>query len=214
MRRRRRLCILGDCTLNGAQPLVTRSLRYHAIENEDSLSCGSSESPDIELEPKIYEAAVIVIINSIINADGNSLKHLQLPQSGVVWDGDPIMYQFLHRLNRFVENIVDWNSYWDQLFEVLNREDGPSVMDFVMNMFYARPPWIIQDRNHLAYGLQSFTCNKCNHHSCVGNNKRSLWYYQFRNIRDHVHYFQPLPSKLPSWPLPHNISGVLESCAK
>ena len=61
-------------------PLVTRSLRYHAIENEDGLSCQSSESTDIELESTIYEAAAITIINSIINAYGNSLNHLQLPK--------------------------------------------------------------------------------------------------------------------------------------
>jgi len=64
--------------------LVTRSLRYHAIENEEGLSCGSSEIPDIELESTIYEAAVIAIINSIINADRNSLKYLQLPKFDVV----------------------------------------------------------------------------------------------------------------------------------
>jgi len=55
----------------------------HAIENEDGLSCGLSESPDIELETTIYEAAAVPVINNIINADGNSLKQMQLPKSGV-----------------------------------------------------------------------------------------------------------------------------------
>ena len=62
---------------------------------------GDHDNPNIDPEPPISAAAVIPILTSILNTQGNSLVHVQLPKKWRVERSD-ILTQFLERLDRML----------------------------------------------------------------------------------------------------------------
>jgi len=69
------------------------------LERIDLSLVGDYENPNIDPEPPISAAVVIPILTSILNTQGNSLVHVQLPKKWRV-ERSNILRQFLERLDR------------------------------------------------------------------------------------------------------------------
>ncbi|KAL7531848.1 hypothetical protein ACHAXR_004271 [Thalassiosira sp. AJA248-18] len=73
------------------------------LEQIDLSLAAQHESPAIDPEPSISEAVALPILDSIVGADGSSLKHIQLPHA---WreKQSPLVAEFLERYNVLLGN--------------------------------------------------------------------------------------------------------------
>lgn len=76
------------------------------LERVDLSLVGYHKSPDIDPEPPISVEAVIPILDSIIDIEGNSLAHVQLPKKWCFeWsEGEELIYNFLKRFGRLLND--------------------------------------------------------------------------------------------------------------
>ena len=72
------------------------------LEQIDLSLVGRHDSPDVKPDPSISELSVLPILNSIICAGGNSIKHIFLPQ---LWreNQSSSLDQFLFRYNLLLQ---------------------------------------------------------------------------------------------------------------
>ena len=117
------------------------------IEQIDLSLVGQHESPSIEREPMISEDIAIPILESIMEHDNSSLRHLQLPK---LWRirRSVLLSQFLSRYDQFLERKVTSCSNCQS--QVHFRRPRGSNGHFVS-----------LEPNTSDYGLQCFTCYKC-----------------------------------------------------
>ena len=99
----------------------------------------------IEPEPSLSEDAVVPILDSIVDADQNVLKHLQLPKKWRKKRG-PMLREFLEKYNLLLESRGSTCSKCDESIEV-----------------FSSVGWIWRDEEHskVWYGLQNNACSKC-----------------------------------------------------
>ena len=103
--------------------------------------------------PRISEQDVVPILNSIIDATGNSLRQVQLPKK---FRDEPsaIMDDFIERYDELLEerggicDNCDFDEPWG-------------------NMDGSGNPWVFEDHESPSYGLQNYTCYECTSHVCV-----------------------------------------------
>ena len=125
----------------GLDPLMGSTV----LERIDLSLVGVHENPNIAPEPPISASVVIPILNSILNTQGNSLVHVQLPKK---WreERSDVLTQFLARFDRMLNErrfqcskgcgICEGN----EGFQLANQRDG--VIDI--------------------------TCYQCIKHFCIG----------------------------------------------
>jgi len=104
-------------------------MRSTVLERIDLSLVGDHENPAITPEPPISAAVVIPILNSILNTQGNSLVHVQLPKK---WreERSDVLTQFLARFDRMLNErrfqcskgcgICEGN----EGFQLANQRDG------------------------------------------------------------------------------------------
>ncbi|KAL7524983.1 hypothetical protein ACHAXR_000805, partial [Thalassiosira sp. AJA248-18] len=88
-----------NITGHGLEPLRGSTI----LEQIDLSLAAQHESPAIEPEPSISEAAALPILDSIVGADGSSLKYIQLPHA---WreNQSSLLDEFLARYNVLLGN--------------------------------------------------------------------------------------------------------------
>ncbi|KAL7531080.1 hypothetical protein ACHAXR_004419 [Thalassiosira sp. AJA248-18] len=133
---------------HGLEPLRSSTV----LEQIDLGLVGQHESPLIEPEPRLSEETVVTILNTIISADSNSLKHIQFPKKwrDVMYIGPgPMLGRFIERYNELLENRSISCAKCDRsLGESAGRE------------------WIHGDHNAPWYGMQNYTCCQCTKYFC------------------------------------------------
>ena len=137
---------LGGCvniTGCGLEPLRS-STNLELIDL--SLSC-EHESPLIKPEPAISEEAVLPILTSIVEADGNSLVHLQLPKK--LKSNGPVC-SFISRYNSSLNH------------RGLMCSECDSQIDRPGNGWNQ---WM--GRGSVNFGVQQSTCYQCSRHFCA-----------------------------------------------
>ena len=113
---------------------------------------GQFESPKLHPEPSITEEAVVPILTSIINAEGTSLIHLQLPQK---WRGNRERTTLLaDREHTLLSNFL--TRYDDVLVRHQNKCAHCSEL-----FTYGEHGHIYHNTNNMYYGLQNDRCYKC-----------------------------------------------------
>jgi len=133
-----------NITGSGLEPL-----RGSLVLQQIDLSLvGQHKCPVIEPDPSISEAAVLPILDSIIDTRDNSLKHIQLP---VKWSDkrSTELGQILEKFHRLMEN----------------RRLCCSTCDAIIDNVYEDGKWYGDDEDEW-YGLQRFTCCNCMKHFC------------------------------------------------
>ena len=138
-----------NITGHGLKPLYGSTV----LEQIDLSLVGQHESPNIIWSgPWMSEAAVVPILDSIIDTAGNSLKQLQLPKH-FRKNPSPLLEDFLERYDELLENCggtclkctaSDWG-----------------------NMDGTGRPWIVEDQESQFCGLQNYTCYECTTHCCM-----------------------------------------------
>jgi len=127
-----------------------RQLQGSVVLQDIDLSLvGIHENPTLEPEPPISVSDVVPILNSILDMEGNSLVHVQLPKK---WRNERSaeLTQFLERF----ETVLDRNrpqcshSYCHKMCE---GNDSPSIT-------WGEGRWIGYSR---FYGTPSLTCSQC-----------------------------------------------------
>lgn len=134
---------------NGLEPL-----RGSIVLQQIDLSLvGRHESPIFEPDPSISETAVLPILNSIIDADGQLwykvLKHIQLPH---MWrkNQSSLLEEFMERYNALHK------SHGLRCSKCTDRLNKGGIQG-----------WMGRNRNRPdEYGLQNFTCYNCFDHMC------------------------------------------------
>ena len=132
-----------------------------SLEQIDLSLAKQHETPVIKLEPCISEDMVLPILDSIVDADGNSLKHLQLPEK---WRNKHhrMLSEFLERYNQLLESRGSTCSDCNVLVE---------------SGCYGR---ISRNEGQRVYGLQYNTCYKCVKQFCCAGNEDQC-YVKFCN---------------------------------
>ena len=106
--------------------------------------------------PSLSEGCVLPILESVIDAPGNSLKHVQLPwkfRRGRSSDFD----DFIEKYDEFLENGTPGGSCARCLVGAWGGMDGGGS------------PWVVDCRDDPHYGLQNYTCYGCTEHFCTEN---------------------------------------------
>ena len=118
------------------------------LQQIDLSLVGYQESPKLEPEPAISEAAVLPILNSIDMRGNNSFKHIQLP---VKWRQrrSTELGEFLKRYHKMMECQRLCCSKCDKLIQYADDDK-----------------WYADDGDEWYYGLSNYTCCKCIEHFC------------------------------------------------
>ena len=139
----------------GLEPLrgsrVLEQLDLSQLGNEESWNSGMGESCFFfPLLPLLKEAAVVPILDSILDDERSALKHLSFPKKWRL-DQDPLLSQFLVRYNRFLNRRGLACSHNDPPCDstCLHLNDSP---------------WI--PRSGGCYGIQQSSCYACKCHFC------------------------------------------------
>ena len=125
------------------------------LQQIDLSLVGHHESPKLVPEASISEVVVLPILDSIIAAHGNSLKHIQLPEE---WrrEGSIELWQFLEKYHNLMENR---RLCCSKCNEVIQHDTEEGLLD----------KWYFFRSTRL-YGLQKNTCCACMKHFCYGHN--------------------------------------------
>ena len=129
-------------------------LRGSIILQQIDLSLvGYHEDPDLESEPSISEAAVLPILDSTLDMEGNSLKHIQLPAN---WRhrASTELEQFLERYNILMNN---------------QRLCCSQCDDVIVHAADEYKKWHVDGSGFRYFGLQNYTCCVCVKHFCGGH---------------------------------------------
>ena len=129
------------------------------LERIDLSLVEQHENPVIEPEPAIAAGNVVPILDSIIESEGNLLRHMQLPKKLRVEKSD-ILNQFLDRYDQFLHGLEIDCSKCGDVCE--GTDDDPWVHKSGCECLGER----IQRRDE--FGLQSLTCYQCLKHFCGG----------------------------------------------
>ena len=135
-----------NITGSGLMPLMSSTV---LVQIDLSILRGNTSVQSSE--PQLDEQLVIPILNSIIDAEGNSLSHVQLPKK-FRSTPSPIVDSFIERYDEFLEQRGDICSHCDFDEPWGNMDGGGS-------------PWVFD--SHPFYGLQNYTCYECTSHVCV-----------------------------------------------
>lgn len=129
-----------------------------ALEQLDLSLVGPNESPNLSPEPAISKKDVIPILDSILDADGCSLKHVQFPKK---WreEQSQMLVRFLSKYNR-----------------VMNEKNIACCgRTYIPEEHQSRPcarqcqgtcerPWVKKSGDD--FGMHSFTCFSCTESYC------------------------------------------------
>mmetsp|Transcript_7564 Transcript_7564/g.16468 ORF Transcript_7564/g.16468 Transcript_7564/m.16468 type:complete len:314 (+) Transcript_7564:85-1026(+) len=121
-----------------------------ALERIDLSLVDQHENPQIEPTPAIDVGTAIPILRGIIETDGNSLHHVQLPKK---WRREQgcVLDQFL---SRYEQSLNERNIH------CYSKRCGQSCEG---------NPWVLsyQDSRNDLYGMQYRTCYQCLRHVCI-----------------------------------------------
>jgi hypothetical protein len=148
--RLRTLKLTGCFNLTGAG---LEPLRFSTVLEQIDLSIVNplKRIDERGIPVSLSENYVIPILRSIINSDGSSFKHLQLPKA------------FRSRQSRILDEFIDdANEILEEKGDICNCRMGAWG-----NADGGGNAWIIDNENDPHYGLQNYTCYKCTNHFCT-----------------------------------------------
>ena len=129
------------------------------LEVIDLSLVGQYECPNIRPVPQISEMEVISILNSVVKADGSSLRYLLLPKK---FRSNPSS-----TLNSF---FAEYNELLESRDAKCSARDGNNVCNqSIVTTGRVATKWIMTSRTKKYieyYGTQSFTCSKCTNNIC------------------------------------------------
>jgi len=140
----------------GLEPLRNSTIVLEVI---DLSLVGQHECPNIHPVPPISELIVISILDSVITADGSSLRYLLLPKK---FRSNPnkTLDTFLRKYNRLLKSRDTKCS----------ARDGSNVCNqSIVTAGRVATGWTMTSKkegNIELYGTQSFTCSKCTNNIC------------------------------------------------
>lgn len=136
-------------TGHGLKPLRGSTV----IEQIDLSLVGKHECPNILTDPLISESAVLPILDSIIEIEGNSLKQLQLPK------------KFRSNPSQLLDDFIE--RYGNEHLEQFGDMCSKCNVDDWGRLDNLGTSWVQDDRESLHYGLQNYTCYECTGHFCI-----------------------------------------------
>jgi len=150
--------VLKKLKLTGCINITGRGLQVlrgsTTIEHIDLSLVKQYESPKLDPEPMISEEVVLPILDSIVSANGSSLKLIVFPKKWRTAKNTELA-EFLVRYNQLLDRRVPKCTKCTNAFEAETREWDMAVSD-------------INDSN--LFGKQSYCCYKCTKHFCYHNN--------------------------------------------
>lgn len=139
----------ANITGSGLMPLMGSTV----LEQIDlSIVKGNKTVPANEPMLRISEQCVVPILNSIVDATGNTLRHVQLPKS------------FRDRPSTIVDSFIE---KYDELLEERGDKCSHCNEGFWGGMDGGGNPWVYDDHKNPLYGLQNYTCYECTDHVCA-----------------------------------------------
>ena len=130
----------------GLQPLVGST----TLESIDLSLVGANKSPIIDPVPPISAEVVVPILESIISAEGNALKHVTLPKKWRVEKSD-ILTTFLRKF----ESVLDSRGikcFAHKCEEICEGREGNSL--------------VCSDSEQNRYGITTSACSECKQSFC------------------------------------------------
>jgi len=126
------------------------------LEQLDLMSIGQHEDASEKSRLPFDEECFVPILTSIVEAEDNSLKQLELPLSMRIEESNylysnPILDSFLERYNQLLESRRLECSKCNNLCLDANRQEHQ---------------WIVTEKGNQMWGCQMFTCNKCMRNFC------------------------------------------------
>ena len=109
-----------------------------------------------EGETSLSEGCVLPILESVIDAPGNSLKHVQLPRK-FRRGRSPDLDDFIEKYDEFLEEGTPGGPCARCRAGAWGGMDGGGS------------PWVVDCRDDPHYGLQNYTCYGCTEHFCTEN---------------------------------------------
>ena len=140
-----------------------RSLRGSVVlEQIDLCLVGQNEDPWLWPDPLLSEDIVIPILSSIVGADENALKQVQLPRKFCRDQATLMLGPFLKSYNELLQARKLSCSKCARPCKDGSRE---GLVGF-LNM---QCPSVILNAQHPWYGLQQFACHKCTKSFCLSS---------------------------------------------
>ncbi|KAL3781192.1 hypothetical protein ACHAW5_007004 [Stephanodiscus triporus] len=137
-------------TGSGLEPLRGST----ALEQIDLSLSRRHGRPAIATEPSLSEGCVLPILDSVIDAPENSLRHIQLPKE-FRGGRSPLLDDFIEKYDEFLEG--------------RGGACAKCLVGAWGNMDGGGNPWVVECHKSPFYGLQNYTCYECTNHFCTEN---------------------------------------------